>query len=249
MLLACFCIENYDAAFVIKELQDWLDDLNSPAGNRWLSSTVASNRAMMHTLMMDLQKIILASWQPFLHNNQYADRVGTDAVITYKETWQYARPTIDTVKHCLRSALAGVDGHYEKPAKTYEFFTARSTSTSNLSPPTNSRTARPAPTPSAQEVRPNTRQKTEGLISCSVQRPKHFPHSFSTFDGKSMCTNFVTYNMYCPRGARCQFAHFKNLRELNEEDRNAMIAWVNRTPEVSWRPNKGPSPSPGNTTR
>ena len=203
----------------------------------------------MHTLMLDLQKIILASWHPFLHNYQYPNRVGTDAVITYKETWKFARPTIDTVRTCLCSAVSGHNTYYEKPAQTYDFFIARSTSPFKPSPPTKPRATQPAPNPPAQEARPNTRQKEEGLISCSGPRAKHFPHSFSTFNGKSMCTNFVTHNMYCPRGRRCHFAHFQFLRELNEQDRNAMIAWVNRTPELSWRPGKGPLSPPGNTTR
>ena len=61
-------MEEYEKAFVVKNILSWLSDLESPGGERWLSSTVAGNKAMMHTLVMDLQKIIHACFSPFLTN-------------------------------------------------------------------------------------------------------------------------------------------------------------------------------------
>ena len=222
---------------------------------------------MMHTLAMDMQIMLHASWWPVLSSTRLIKQVAAETPILNTDTFSYAKDPITTVRNNLRSAIYGVDIYYYKPVATWHWYNSKQADDSNsLSPTTSSSTdflndgtqsstntsrdtgprcpITTSPTADQQHI---TRAKQEGLITITGHRLEHFAHGFTTFGGKHMCTNFVTENFYCrrPRG-QCHFAHFTSLEVLNQQDRTAVIAWVNCNPNVKWRLGKGPSTSRGN---
>ena len=59
-----------------------------------------------------------------------------------------------------------------------------------------------------------------------------------------MCSKFATVGLVCPfRDEDCNFAHVKNVKDLPEADRDAMISWMKNTPNMDWAAGKGPSTS------
>ena len=63
----------------------------------------------MHTLVIDLQKIINACWSPFLANFCFLDQVCADNPIYNGDTFCFATASINSVRQILHAASSGHD--------------------------------------------------------------------------------------------------------------------------------------------
>ena len=261
-----YLVKEWQESFIVKQFNAWLANLNSPGVDNWLKYTVVGNKQMMHTLVMDLQIILHASWWSILGNMRLLKQVKSDTPILNKDTFEHAKAPVAKVLQNLRSTIYGVDNCYHKPVATWYWYKSQTDDGSNLqssttysSPavsnvatqPTNNTARDTGPrrssTISPTEQQRITRAKQEGLIITTTTKPQHFANAFATFGGIHMCTNFVTENLYCrSQHGQCRFAHITSFKSLNQQDQAAMIAWVDSNPNVKWRPGKGPSTSRGN---
>jgi len=228
---------------------------------------------MMHTLVMDLQKIIHAVWVLILDNARMIAKVGTDDAIPYTANFAYADASINMIYQYLHAACQGQSLVYESPVSTWSWFNERRTRpASEISVPVINLLASSSQSSSASTVTGSTggkraaasasssstttssaklteevikRRKALGIIKCNG-KPVHFNHQLGSHGNKIMCSNHAFEGYHCkhPEG-RCPMAHVNDINKLNANDKSAMVAWVNQHAELSFLPGKGPTRASG----
>ena len=77
LLLLRFMVdkESYERSYLVKAIKEWIKILNSPGGDGFLVYTAAGKVKMIHTIIMDIQKILQNSWGMFLSNPSFVRKV------------------------------------------------------------------------------------------------------------------------------------------------------------------------------
>ena len=268
-LMLAFMSPRYAESYIYINMMKYLSVLNSPGGDSFLRVTVSPSPHMKHSLIADCQQILISCWGPFLNNNRLIVDAAAGIPISSADTTDFADAAINATLASIRSATQGHTASYDQPTSCFNWYHRRREARRQrpAQPAPRNQNQRPAdprqrekrPFPEANSTPPARRQqprqvtpqidgdrqkiqKTFGFLHCKRFPVSHFAHRFPTYDNLIMCTKFATVGLVCPFSAGdCNFAHVRNVKDLPDADRDAMISWMKNTPNMDWAAGKGPT--------
>lgn len=248
---------------LLKKLLAYVNVFRGMEGRLW-ADTHKLNLGICVHIFQDLQHI-LGMFFSLGKRSNLKNAIKSNCTIAPKNFWNAAR-TADSLIDRLRSIITGNHlGQFHDPPVCLPWFAPTGSSVpqtptkqprdqSNTPSPRNGTPTNPgAPKKSRTKDQAEIdRQKTMGMLLYDAQvggnsRLPHCPlygkaRKTATSDER-FCMQFMTVGHFCSR-ANCPFPHVASLARLSKEDKDAFVAWVDKTKGLSFAPGKGPAGTP-----
>ncbi len=243
---------------LLKKLLAYVNVLKSFDGRIW-AETYRNNFNIVLHVFMDVQHI-LCMFMSLSKRSGLKEAIKAGKPIAPNNYWNAVRIAdglVDKLKGIISDNNLGL---FNNPPVVANWFINPHASTQDTPsrpgkvPPTTPPT-RPTPPSAGAPKKPRTkdqseidRQKTLGMLVYDSQtsgstRLPHCPvygKARKNAADERFCMQFLTTGYFCSR-TNCPFPHVTSLNRLSKQDKDTFVAWVEKTPGLSFADGKGPA--------